>query len=247
MQHPLIVQLHYAFTTKNYYCLVLDLCTGGELFHYIQKLGQLQINCAKVLFAEVILALEYLHSKNILYRDLKPENILVDERGHLRLTDFGLCKFDFKRGDLTGSFVGSPEYMSPEILNGELYDYSVDYYTIGVLFYEMVVGLPPHYNENKVQMYQEIKTKPARIPYVLSNTLKDLLEKLLKIDPKERLGSVNGIIDIKTHPFFADIEWEKLYQKETQKFLKRPPLEVEINRSNFDDQYTQLKIDFDPN
>jgi len=106
-----------------------------------------------VLFAEVILALEYLHSKNILYRDLKPENILVDERGHLRLTDFGLCKFDFKKDDLTGSFVGSPEYMSPEILNGELYDYSVDYYTIGVLFYEMIVGLPPHYNENKVQMY----------------------------------------------------------------------------------------------
>lgn len=153
MSHQFIVQLHYAFTSRNYYCLVLDLCTGGELFHYIQKLGQFSLTSAKVLFAEIILALEYLHSKNILYRDLKPENILVDERGHLRLTDFGLCKLEFQRSDLTSSFVGSPEYMSPEILSGDLYNYSVDFYTLGVLFYEMLVGLPPHYTENKVQMY----------------------------------------------------------------------------------------------
>ena len=153
LTHNFIVQLHYAFTTQNYYCLVLDLCTGGELFHYIQKLGHLSINSAKVLFAEVILALEFLHERNILYRDLKPENILVDERGHLKLTDFGLCKLDFKKDDLTSSFVGSPEYMSPEILNGEMYNYSVDFYTLGVLFYELVVGLPPHYSENKIQMY----------------------------------------------------------------------------------------------
>lgn len=81
---------------------------------------------------------------------MKPENILVDEKGHLKLTDFGLCKLDFKKDDLTASFVGSPEYMSPEILNGQLYNYSVDFYTLGVLFYEMVVGLPPHYSENKL-------------------------------------------------------------------------------------------------
>lgn len=101
------------------------------------------------MFGEVILALEYLHQKNILYRDLKPENILVDERGHLRLTDFGLCKLDFHKNNYTSSFVGSPEYLSPEILSGRHYNYSVDYYTLGVLFYEMLVGLPPHYNENK--------------------------------------------------------------------------------------------------
>lgn len=167
MSHNFIVQLHYAFTTKNYYCLVLDLCTGGELFHYVQKLGIMGLASAKVLFAEIILALEYLHNKNILYRDLKPENILVDERGHLKLTDFGLCKLDFKREDFTASFVGSPEYMSPEILLGESYNYSVDFYTLGVLFYELVVGLPPHYNENKTLMYQDIKSKPIRIPYAL--------------------------------------------------------------------------------
>ncbi len=124
---------------------------------------------------------------------MKPENILVDEKGHLKLTDFGLCKLDFKKDDLTASFVGSPEYMSPEILNGQLYNYSVDFYTLGVLFYEMVVGLPPHYSENKLQMYNDIKTKTVRIPYALGQHLRDLLERLLKINPKERMGSVNGM------------------------------------------------------
>ena len=97
------------------------------------------------------MAVEFLHSHNILYRDLKPENILVDERGHLRLTDFGLCRGNFKQNrDRAMSFVGSPEYMSPEILLGQGYDYSVDFYTMGVLLYEMLVGLPPHYNEDKM-------------------------------------------------------------------------------------------------
>lgn len=119
IQDPFIVQLHYAFTTRNYYCLVLDLCTGGELFHYIQKQQSFSINQARLLFAEVISAIEVLHINKILYRDLKPENILVDEHGHLKLTDFGLCKINFQKNDLTSSFVGSPEYMSPEILQGD--------------------------------------------------------------------------------------------------------------------------------
>ena len=137
--------------TTNYYCLVIDLCTGGELFYYLQKNQSLQLANAKLLFAEVLLSMEFLHNNKILYRDLKPENILVDERGHLRLTDFGLCRASFKQGrDRAMSFVGSPEYMSPDILLGSGYDYSVDYYTLGVLLYEMLVGLPPHYNEDKM-------------------------------------------------------------------------------------------------
>ena len=151
------------------------------------------LSSAKVLFAEVILALEFLHSKNILDRDLKPENILVDERGHLKLTDFGLCKLDFKREDFTNSFVGSPEYMSPEILNGDPYNYSVDFYTLGVLFYELVLGLPPHYNENKILMYQDIKSKPIKIPFAIGEQLRDLLDGLLKINPNERMGAVRGM------------------------------------------------------
>ena len=142
-----------------------------------------------MLFAEVVLALEFLHSHDIMHRDLKPENILVDERGHLRLTDFGLCRSGFKqRRDRAMSFVGSPEYMSPEILLGKGYDYSVDYYTLGVLLYEMLVGLPPHYNEDKVQMYKDILQKKPSIPSVLPGEARDLLTRLLQIEPENRLG-----------------------------------------------------------
>lgn len=115
-----------------------------------------------------------------MYRDLKPENILVDERGHLRLTDFGLCKSNFKQGrNRARSFVGSPEYMSPEILLDRGYNYSVDYYTLGVLLYEMLVGLPPHYNEDKIQMYKDITMKEPSIPSVLPTEAQDLLHRLL--------------------------------------------------------------------
>lgn len=160
--------------------MVIDLCTGGELFYYLQKNQSFQLANAKLLFAEVVLAVEFLHKHDILYRDLKPENILVDERGHLRLTDFGLCRADFKRKrDRAMSFVGSPEYMSPEILLGSGYDYSVDYYTLGVLLYEMLVGLPPHYNEDKMQMYKDITMKEPVIPSVLQGEARDILERLL--------------------------------------------------------------------
>ena len=111
---------------------------------------------AKLLIAEVVCALEFLHENKILYRDLKPENILVDENGHIKLTDFGLCKLNFGRHDFTKSFVGSPEYMSPEILLEVPYNYSVDFFTLGTLLYEMLVGLPPFYNEDKIKMYRDI-------------------------------------------------------------------------------------------
>ena len=137
----------------------------------------------------MVLAIEFLHSHDILYRDLKPENILVDELGHLRLTDFGLCRDGFKRKrDRAMSFVGSPEYMSPEILLGQGYDYSVDYYTLGVLLYEMLVGLPPHYSEDKMQMYKDIIMKKPSIPSVIQGDARDILERLLEIKPVDRLG-----------------------------------------------------------
>ena len=184
----------------------------------------------------MVLAVEFLHSQEILYRDLKPENILVDERGHLRLTDFGLCRGNFKQNrDRAKSFVGSPEYMSPEILLGRGYNYSVDYYTLGVLLYEMLVGLPPHYNEDKMQMYKDITMKEACIPRVLPADARDLLDNLLQIEPANRLGmGPGGIADIKNHPFFKDIDWYLLSLKQPQPGRKRLPIEVNLLDSNFD-------------
>ena len=171
----------------------------------------------------------------------------MDERGHLRLTDFGLCRGNFKqRRDRAMSFVGSPEYMSPEILLGSGYDYSVDYYTLGVLLYEMLVGLPPHYNEDKMQMYKDITMKVPVIPRVLPDDARDILERLLQIQPENRLGmGPEGIEEIKRHDFFKEIDWTAVSRKAPQPNRKRLPLEVNILESNFDRQYTRLPIRID--
>lgn len=246
LKNPFLVQLHYAFQTKNYYCLVIDLCTGGELFYYLQKYQSFKLSKAKLLLAEVVCAMEFLHQNNILYRDLKPENILVDESGHLKLTDFGLCKAAFSRSDLAISFVGSPEYMSPEILLGHPYNFSVDFYTLGVLLYELIMGLPPFYNEDKMKMYRDISYAPLSIPSILKGSIRDLLTGLLQKDPRYRLGCKRGISEIKEHSFFSDIDWNALSRKQTPIAGSRPPIDVNIFESNFDTEYTSMPIEIKP-
>ena len=117
------------------------------------KFGEVE---AKFIFAEIIICLEFLHLKKVLYRDLKPENILIDVNGHLRLTDFGLCKIGMEGGDLTDSFCGSPEYMAPEVVNRTGHNYGVDFYTLGALLHELVCGLPPFYSQNPDEMMNNI-------------------------------------------------------------------------------------------
>ena len=168
---------------------------------------------SRFLIAEVVLAMEFLHDNNILYRDLKPENILVDAHGHLRLTDFGLCINGFSPSEKIHDYAGSPEYMSPEILQGKGYNYSVDFYTLGVLLYEMLVGLPPHYNVDRQQMYSDKVSKEPDIPRVLSGEIKNLLTGLLNRNPGLRIGARRGMAEVKEHAFFKDIDWEALKMK----------------------------------
>jgi serine/threonine protein kinase len=167
---------------------VLDLCPGGELFYYITKNKRFNETQAKFYFAEVLLALEHLHKNNIIYRDLKPENILIDERGHIKLTDFGLSKMDFKLYDQAYSFCGSPEYMSPEMLANAGHGRAVDIYCLGVLLYELLTALPPHYNDDRMVMYQDIASREVKYPKYFSDTVIDLLKKMLDKDPRKRIG-----------------------------------------------------------
>lgn len=190
---PFIVRMHSAFTSKNYLYMVIDLCPGGDLFNLIQKHKRFSPEEAMLLFAEVVLAVEHLHNHNILYRDLKPENILVDEWGNLKITDFGLAKENFKKDDETQTQCGSPEYYCPEVLREQSYSRTLDFYSLGVLLYEMLTSLPPFYRKRKTEMARDIASSKLPSFDGLSGDSLDLVKKLLEKDPKARLGAVNGI------------------------------------------------------
>eukprot|EP00759_Apiculatamorpha_spiralis_P004353 PhF_6_TR12593/c0_g1_i1/m.19840/K13303/SGK2; serum/glucocorticoid-regulated kinase 2 len=177
INHPFIVKLHYAFQTKHHLVFVMDFLSGGELFFHLQKSKRFPESRAKFYCAEIGLALEYIHSKNIIYRDLKPENLVLDRDGHCVLTDFGLAKKDIK--DVTHTFCGTPEYMSPELILKKGHTKAVDWWSLGIFLYEMVYGLPPFYTQNVSDMYEMILSKPLQFPPFFSPELKSLLQKLL--------------------------------------------------------------------
>ncbi|KAI8811882.1 kinase-like domain-containing protein [Cladochytrium replicatum] len=236
LNHPFIVPLKFSFQTAEKLYLVLAFVNGGELFHHLQKEGRFSPERARFYTAELLTALDCLHSCNIVYRDLKPENILLDYTGHIALCDFGLCKLDMKEGNKTNTFCGTPEYLAPELLLGQGYTKVVDWWTLGILLYEMITGLPPFYDENVNEMYRKILTDELKFPDDMSDTARDLLSKLLNRDPTARLGC-NGAEEIKKHPFFAEINWPKLLARKYQPPF-RPNVTSATDTSNFDEEFT---------
>ncbi len=221
INNPFIVPLKFSFQSPEKLYLVLALINGGELFHHLQKEQRFDINRSRFYTAELLCALECLHGFNVIYRDLKPENILLDYSGHIALCDFGLCKLDMKDEDRTNTFCGTPEYLAPELLLGQGYTKSVDWWTLGVLLYEMLTGLPPFYDENTNEMYRKILSEPLHFPSsdIVPAAAKDLLTKLLERKPELRLGA-NGASEIKAHPFFNSIDWRKLLQRKYEPTFK---------------------------
>ena len=225
---PFIVTLHFAFQTMENLYMILDYCPGGDLgFHLMSRL--FEENEAKFYIGELILAIEHLHNLDIIYRDLKPENILIDSENHIKLADFGLAKERIAQGELTQSFCGSPAYLSPEMVQRKGVGKSADIYGIGAVLYEMISGTPPFYSNEIEKLYQNIKKSKLVLHNYFSDELKDLLKKLLCRDPKKRIGIYNKS-EIKSHPFFKDLDWEKLGRKEIT-----PPLnlvQVKIDEEN---------------
>ncbi|KAK2873540.1 hypothetical protein FQN49_002280, partial [Arthroderma sp. PD_2] len=244
ISNPFIVPLKFSFQSPTKLYLVLAFVNGGELFHHLQREQRFDINRARFYTAELICALECLHGFKVIYRDLKPENILLDYTGHIALCDFGLCKLDMKDEDRTNTFCGTPEYLAPELLLGHGYTKTVDWWTLGVLLYEMLTGLPPFYDEDTNEMYRKILHDPLTFPNqdIVPGAARDLLSRLLDRDPNRRLG-VGGAAEIKGHHFFANIDWRKLLQRKYEPSF-RPNVEDARDTANFSDEFTgEIPVD----
>ncbi|KAH3673066.1 hypothetical protein WICMUC_003899 [Wickerhamomyces mucosus] len=236
VDNPFIVPLKFSFQSPEKLYLVLSFINGGELFYHLQREGKFELQRSRLYAAELLSALECLHSLDVIYRDLKPENILLDYKGHIALCDFGLCKLNMKNEEKTKTFCGTPEYLAPELLLGNGYTKTVDWWTLGVLLYEMLTGLPPYYDENVTNMYQKILKDPLRFPNGFDADAKDILIYLLARDPKIRLGN-NGAYEIKQHAFFKGIDWRRLNNKGYQPPFK-PKVKDGFDTSNFDREFT---------
>ncbi|KAJ3337899.1 hypothetical protein HDU93_000344 [Gonapodya sp. JEL0774] len=245
---PFLVGLKFSFQTPEKLYLVLDYMSGGELFYHLQREVVFREERARFYAAELVLAIEHLHNHDVVYRDLKPENILLDSTGHIALTDFGLCKENVGYDAVTNTFCGTAEYLAPEILTGQGYGKAVDWWSLGILFYEMTTGLPPFYSENTNVMYNKILHTQVQFPAGYSREAESLVRGLLDRDPKRRLGSPPlGALAIKRHPFFRTIDWDRLLRKEVRPPHK-PMVASETDTSNFDPQFTEaLPVDSLPN
>jgi len=208
---PFLASLHYSFQTVKYLYFVMDFINGGEVFHHLSIDKRFPEERAKFYAAEIVIGLGYLHANGVIYRDLKPENLLLDYQGHIVITDFGLSKEGLlDPTDTTKTFCGTPEYLAPEIIRGEEYNKAVDWWSLGILIYEMMTGIPPFYSKKEDIMYERIVTEDLNYPDFFSADAKDLLTKLLNRDPQERLQETTAI---KNHPFFKNIDFDKLKKK----------------------------------
>ncbi|KAL8874073.1 MAG: hypothetical protein Q9174_000544 [Haloplaca sp. 1 TL-2023] len=238
-ESPFIVGLKFSFQTATDLYLVTSYMSGGELFWHLQKAGKFNEGRAKFYIAELILALQHLHKYDIVYRDLKPENILLDANGHIALCDFGLSKANLTKDDTTSTFCGTTEYLAPEVLLDEQgYTTMVDFWSLGVLVFEMCCGWSPFYADDTQQMYKNIAFGKVRFPRdALSNEGRNFVKSLLNRNPKHRLGAINDAEDLKAHPFFADMDWDALANKTIVPPFK-PQLKSILDTSNFDPEFT---------
>ncbi|CAF0757500.1 unnamed protein product [Adineta steineri] len=216
--HPFIVKLHYAFQTEGKVYLVLDFLRGGDLFTRLSKEVMFTERDVQFYLAELALALDHLHSLGIVYRDLKPENILLDTDGHIALTDFGLSKESIPTQDSkTFSFCGTVEYMSPEVVSRKGHSHVADWWSFGVLAFEMITGHLPFHGANRKETMNMILKAKLAMPTYPSLEAQSLLRMLFKRNPANRLGAgPDGFRNIQNHPFFDSIDWDKLYKRQVE-------------------------------
>ena len=225
---PFIVEMKYAFQTPKKFYLVLEYIAGGELFFHMQKNGTFPMDVVKLYIAEITLALNYLHSNGIVYRDLKPENVLIDIDGHIKLTDFGLSKLAAE----TSTFCGTNEYLAPEIIARHSYSYSIDYWSLGILTYEMLFGRTPWASQNNAVLFNNIVHADLLFPAEATPEAIDFLTFVLVKDPRKR----PGFQEIIHHPFFKEYDFQRVLNKGyTPGFI--PKITNQFDPSNFDNEF----------
>lgn len=231
--HPFIVNLKFAFQTPSKFYLGLEYVPGGELFYHMQKMGSIRLDDCRIYIAEIALALDHLHSLGVIYRDLKPENVLLDAEGHIKLTDFGLSK-NLAHELHTSTFCGTTEYLAPEIVNRKDYSYAVDWWSLGILTYELLFATTPFAHQNRAMLFKNILEKEPQFPSRFNPDAVDFMEAMLTKDPRKR----PGFEQLKTMKFFEGLNWDDVLHKKVQpRFL--PSNENPTDANNFDPEFTK--------
>uniref|UniRef100_A0A673LSK0 Ribosomal protein S6 kinase n=1 Tax=Sinocyclocheilus rhinocerous TaxID=307959 RepID=A0A673LSK0_9TELE len=239
VKHPFIVDLIYAFQTGGKLYLILEYLSGIDNYSFFPL-----VFTRSFYLAEISMALGHLHQKGIIYRDLKPENIMLNNQGHVKLTDFGLCKESIHDGTVTHTFCGTIEYMAPEILMRSGHNRAVDWWSLGALMYDMLTGAPPFTGENRKKTIDKILKCKLNLPPYLTQEARDLLKRLLKRNASSRLGAGPGdATEVQTHPFFRHVNWEDLLARKVEPPFK-PFLQSADDVSQFDSKFTsQTPVD----
>ena len=241
VNHPFLVGLEYAFQTPEKLYFVMEFMQGGELFQHLRNKKRFDEEQAKFYAACITLGLGHLHNKNYIYRDLKLENLLLDEYGYAKLTDFGLAKF-ISSDEKALTFCGTPEYLSPEVIMGKGHNRPADWWSLGILIYEMLFGIPPFYSSNVQNMYRKaVKESVVFKPGIkISDNAKDIITKLLTKDQTKRLGSQADSLEVLSHPWFADLDWSKLLERKLKAPFV-PEITGDAWLKNFDEEFTKEK------
>ncbi|XP_029684894.1 serine/threonine-protein kinase N2-like isoform X1 [Takifugu rubripes] len=239
-RHPFLVNLHGCFQTGDHVCFVMEYLPGGDLMIHIHNSVFTEAQ-TRFYSACVVLGLEFLHLNKIIYRDLKLDNLLMDADGFVKITDFGLCKEGMGHGDRTSTFCGTPEFLAPEVLTDDDYTRAVDWWGMGVLIYEMLVGESPFPGEDEEEVFDSIVNDDVQYPECIPPGAVPIIQKLLKKNPLKRLGAgERDANEVKGDQFFEEIDWEALLTKRVKPpFL--PSIKESVDVSNFDSEFTRLQ------
>uniref|UniRef100_A0A8C3SWS5 Protein kinase C n=1 Tax=Chelydra serpentina TaxID=8475 RepID=A0A8C3SWS5_CHESE len=236
-ENPFLTHLYCTFQTKDHLFFVMEFLNGGDLMFHIQDKGRFDLFRAMFYGAEIVCGLQFLHSKGIIYRDLKLDNVMLDKEGHIKIADFGMCKENVVGENRASTFCGTPDYIAPEILQGLKYTFSVDWWSFGVLLYEMLIGQSPFHGDDEDELFESIRVDTPHYPRWITKESKDLLEKLFERDPTKRLG-ITG--NIKEHSFFKTINWTALEKREVEPPFK-PKVKSASDYNNFDREFLSEK------